>query len=242
MSLEKDASISSAIVLDVFSSIKEATDDFVVKNKMEGYRDDFLPRSDELAIIISCNATKELGYPIRTATSGSRLERVEHLPRYETLVNYMYGVLEKNACLIKIDGANITRTSIACPSSKIVHVLEGLLDGWPALDVDLKLMEITGMSFANCLSGEVDALQLLFGSVEGQTLMTNLYTRSPLFSTILVVYIVNDVSPVFVATAQKKLKEYPSVEFKVVDVEEEPDATLQNSHHMVICSNVIHAE
>ena len=54
---------SSAIVLDRFldrfRSIKEATDDLVVKHKTDSYCDGFLPRSDELAIVIFCNAFKD---------------------------------------------------------------------------------------------------------------------------------------------------------------------------------------
>ena len=61
--MPRNGSLSSAIVLDTFRSIKEATDDFVVKNKLDIHCDDFLPRSDELAIAIFCNAFEELGYP-----------------------------------------------------------------------------------------------------------------------------------------------------------------------------------
>lgn len=56
-----------------------------------------------------------------------------------------------------------------------------------------------------------------------------------------VVYTMTDVSSFFIATARPKFKEYPFVEFKVVDIEKEPDVKLRNSQHIVLGSNVIHA-
>ncbi|KAF2177292.1 methyltransferase domain-containing protein [Zopfia rhizophila CBS 207.26] len=284
----EDGSLSSAAVLDAFRSMREATDNFVVKNKIETYCSEFIPRSDELAIAIFCNAFEELGCPIRSAAPGTKLERIKHLPRHEKLIDYMYGALEKNAGLIETNGEEITRTSVACPSSEIEDILEDLLDDRPAQEWELGLMQRTGGSFAKCLSGKADPLQLLFGSDEGRTLMTNFYAKSPLFSTILqqlaafmekigstwpkdagplrvlevgagtggttfkivpvlarlgipVVYTMSDISSVFVSAAQKKLEEYPFVEYKVVDIEKEPDATLQKTQHIVLGSNVLHA-
>ena len=284
----EDGSLSSATVLDAFRSMREATDDFIVKNKIDTYCSEFIPRSDELAIAVFCNAFEELGCPIRSAAPGTKLERIKHLPRHEKLIDYMYRALEKKAGLIETNGEEITRTSVACPSSEIEDILEDLLDDRPAQEWELGLMHRTGESFAKCLSGKADPLQLLFGSDEGRTLMTNFYAKSPLFSTILqqlavfiekigstwpkdagplrvlevgagtgcmtfkivpvlarlgipVVYTMSDISSVFVSAAQKKLEEYPFVEYKVVDIEKEPDATLQNTQHIVLGSNVLHA-
>jgi 2-polyprenyl-3-methyl-5-hydroxy-6-metoxy-1,4-benzoquinol methylase len=288
MSAKQDDSFNPATVLGAFRSIKEATDDFIVENEFETYCNEFMPRSNELSIAIFCNAFEELGCPIRSTTSGSKLERIAYLPRHKKVVDYMYGVLEKNAGLVEINGKEITRTSIACPSKETEIMLEDLLDDRPAQDAELGLMRITGGAFAKCLSGKANALPLLFGSVEGRTLVSKLYAASSWSNTvhhqlevfiekicstwptnsgplrvlevgagtggttskivpvlarlgIPVVYTMSDVSSFFVATAQAKFKEYPFVEFVVVDIEEEPDAKLQNTQHIVLGSNVIHA-
>jgi SAM-dependent methyltransferase len=283
-----DASLSSAAIWEAFRSIKEATDDFIVKNKMDTYCEEFLPRSDELAIAIFCNAFEELGCPLRSAARGTKLERITGLPGREKLIDYMYGVLEKNAGLIEINGDEITRTSATCPGNGIEDLLEDLLDDRPGQEQELGLMEITGPAYAKCLSGNADPLQLLFGSVEGRTLMVNFYAKSALFNIVLqqlalfiekigstwpknagplrilevgagtggttfrmvpvlarlgipVVYTMSDIGSSFGAAAQTKLEQYPFMKFKVVDVEKEPDATLQNSQHIILGSNVLHA-
>lgn len=89
MPSKEDGSLSSATVLNTFRSIKEVTDDFVVKNKMETYCDEFTPRSDELAIAIFCNAFEELGCPIRSTAPGTKLERIKDLPRHEKVIDYI---------------------------------------------------------------------------------------------------------------------------------------------------------
>ena len=283
----KDVSLSSNDVLNAFRSMKTTTDEFIVQNMIEDYCDDYLPKSDELAIAIFCNAFEELGCPIRSAAPGERLEPIQHLPEHAKFASYMYFVLEKKASLIEVDGQGIIRTCIDCPSNKIEDMMESILDDWPALEAELRLMHLIGKSFSQCLSGKADALKILFGP-DGRDIMTDLYAKSPIFSImpqmlaafikkvgsiwtknvgplrilelgagtggttskivpvlahlgIEVVYTVSDVSASFLATTQTKFGGYDFVEFKVVNIEQEPDAALQNTQHIVLCSNVIHA-
>lgn len=184
MPSKESSSLDSVTALDAFGTIKEATDDYVVRNKMDTYCKEFLPRSDELAIAIFCNAFEELGHPIRSATAGTKVERIKPIPGRERLIDYMYAALE-HVGVVEINDEEVTRTMFPCPSNNIAEILENLLDDRPAQDAELRLMEVTGSVFAKCLSGKADALQILFGSNESRTLMSNFYARSALFSTVL---------------------------------------------------------
>ena len=285
----KEASaLNSATVLDAFRATRESIDDYIVKNKIDTYCSEFIPRTDELAIAVFCNAFEELGCPIRSAAPGTKLDPIKNIPRHEKFIKYMYNVLENKAGLIDIKGGEIVRTSVASPSSETEDMLEDLFDDMPEQQWELGLVQKTSGSFANCLSGKEDPLQLLFGSDEGRTLMANFYAKSPLFSTILqqwaaffedigsklpknagplrilevgagtggttfkivpvlarlgipVVYTMSDIGSVFLSAAQKKLEEYPFMEYRVVDIEKEPEEALRNSQHIVIGSNVFHA-
>ena len=181
----EEVPLDPKLVLDAFRYIKEASDDFIVKNKFDTYCAEFMPRSEELSIAIFCNAFEELGCPIRTAAPGTKLKRVEHLPRHKKVVDYIYKALEKNAGLIEINGEEVFRTSVPCPSNQTETMLENLLRDRPAQDAELQLMRTTGGAFGKCLAGKADVLPLLFGSVEGRALLTKLYATSTLSSTIL---------------------------------------------------------
>jgi len=49
-----------------------------------------------------------------------------------------------------------------------------------------------------------------------------------------------DLSPSLVTQASSTFKQYPFVEYKVVDIEKEPPLELQSSQHIVLGSNVVH--
>lgn len=181
----KEISLDADTVLEAFFSVKDSTDDFILKNNLQTYCAEFLLRSDELATAIFCNAFEELGCGIRSSGPGTKLHRIIHVPEHKKLVDYMLTVLDKNAGLVDVSGADITRTSIACPDENIDKLAEGLLLDRPEQDSEIKLMRTTGKNFANCLSGKMDAIQLLFGSLEGRILLDKLYATSNASATIL---------------------------------------------------------
>lgn len=56
-----------------------------------------------------------------------------------------------------------------------------------------------------------------------------------------VVYTVTDISSSLVAAARKRFKNYPFMEFKVVNIEATPDPKLLHSQHIVLATNCVHA-
>ncbi|KAJ3497705.1 hypothetical protein NLG97_g1700 [Lecanicillium saksenae] len=54
-------------------------------------------------------------------------------------------------------------------------------------------------------------------------------------------YTMSDISGSLVAAARKRFKSYPFVQFKVVDVESQPDPALIQSQHVILATNCIHA-
>ncbi|OBT53233.1 hypothetical protein VE04_06888 [Pseudogymnoascus sp. 24MN13] len=281
-------SLDAYDVLDAFSDTKSRTDKSIVANNLDTYSAEFLPRAEEIAVGVFCNALEELGCPIRSAVAESKLERVQPVPEHKKLVDHIYRVLESKAGLIKSDGTDLIRTSKGCPDTEISSQLENLVHDRPAQDAEIKLMRTVGESYGKCLSGEVDAVQLLFASAESRSLLDKLYATSDATSSLLqplkafiqevasswsasgqplrileigagtggttsillpalaqldvpLVYTMTDISPSLVTQASSTFKQYPFVEFKVVDIEKEPPRELQSNQHIVLGSNVVHA-
>ncbi|KAL7787159.1 S-adenosyl-L-methionine-dependent methyltransferase [Trichoderma ceciliae] len=184
----KDVSLDSDIVLDAFRDVKQATDDFIVNNHLDTYCDEFVPKSNQIAISIFCSVFEELGCPIRSAEPGTKLERIKHAPQHKKYVDYIYRVLEKNAGLIEIhdtDITRITRTSGESPSNDLGAMFDQLLQQRPAQDAEIKLMRLMSPKISKCLQGEGEAIHFLFGSREGRVLLDRLYATSDASSTIL---------------------------------------------------------
>ncbi|KAI0202676.1 methyltransferase domain-containing protein [Astrocystis sublimbata] len=184
----KETVLDADSVLDAFQNAKDRTDESIRKNNMSTYCADFLPRADELAIAIFCNAFENLGCKIRSAGPSTRLERPTYMPQHQKLIDHILEILEKDAGLIEKSvggGRELTRTSQPCPSVDITSLVEGLLRDRPAQDAEVKLMQITGTNFAECLSGKIDAIQLLFGASDGRVLLDRLYATSDASGTVL---------------------------------------------------------
>ncbi|EFQ35386.1 methyltransferase domain-containing protein [Colletotrichum graminicola] len=280
-------SLDAYAVLDAFSDIKSRTDQSIAANNLDTYSSEFLPRSEDIAVAIFCNALEELGCPIRSAASGDKLSRVRPAAEHKRLVDYIYRVLEARAGLILDDGNHLTRTSKACPDSDIDSLLDSLLRDRPSQDAEIKLMQTIGKSYGKCLSGEVDAVQLLFDAAESRSLLNKLYATSDATNSLLqplktfieevaagwsapsqplrilevgagtggttsvllptlarlgvpTVYTMTDISPSLVTQASSAFKQFPFVEFRVVDIEKEPPQELRCSQHIVLGSNVVH--
>ncbi|RDW76206.1 hypothetical protein BP5796_07027 [Coleophoma crateriformis] len=283
-------SLNRASVLNAFQNIKDATDDIILKNNMDTYCEEYLPRSNELAIAIVSQAFEILGCKAQSSAPGTQLALVESSPNHAKLINWMYKVLEE-AGLIEIKGKDknvIVRTSMPCPSDDLETLLEDLLDDRPGQSFELQIIEIVGPAYADSISGKTDAVNLLFSNDHGRALLSNFYAKSDLTSTVLdqlalflekfggtwkkengplrilevgagtggttwrmlavlkrlgipYVYTMTDIGSAFGAAAQAKLAQYPTAEFKVLDIEKEPEAELQHTQHIVFGSNVFHA-
>jgi SAM-dependent methyltransferase len=167
-------------MLAVFSETKRATDRFMTDYGLGGYVDKVLPKSTELCIAYICDAFEHLGSPLRSARPGQKLERIQYLPRHEQFVTLLYGLLEKEARLVDIDGPLITRTAISPPPKSADTLLQELVINSPDHAHDHRLTALTGTRLADCLTGKTDALQLIFGSAEGREIATAMYGQSPI--------------------------------------------------------------
>ena len=285
----EDGVLPASTVLDVFREVKWTTDDFIVKGQLGTYYDKVMPRSTELVIVYILNAFEQLGCHIRSAKQGSRLERVQYLPKHERFMNYIiYELLEKDARLIDIKGSEITRTAVAPPTKSAETLLEELLRDEPVHAAEHQLTALIGPKFADCLTGKEDGLQLIFGNPEGRQIVTDMYAKSPVTGIwiqqlayfleqlvarlpkngqplcilemgagtggttskvvpllarlgVPIKYTMTDLSGSLVAAARKRFKQYPFMEFKMLDIESEPESKFLQSQHIILATNCVHA-
>ncbi|PKX99601.1 polyketide synthase [Aspergillus novofumigatus IBT 16806] len=279
----------AAVATEVFASTKEATDSFIETYGLADYLDQVLPRSTELVVAHILEALEALGCPVGAVPPGGRLPKVTYLPKHERFMNLLYGLLEK-ARLIEIHdkGTSLIRTANPLPSTSAEALARELFSDYPEHISDHQLTHYTGKNLSDCLVGQADILQILFGSPECRTIMTNMYSRSPvnlvwikqmqsflegvwtqfrsndgpvrIFEMgagtgatteaiasliarlgIPAVYTVTDISTSFIARARKRFKQYPFMEFRAHDIEKAPPPELQNSQHVVLATNAVHA-
>ena len=172
--------IPASVILEAFGETKKLTDDFIQEHRMGDYVKSCLPKQTELCVAHIVEAFASLGCDLKSAKPGQQLERIQHLPTHDRLVEYLYMVLEKEARLIDINGQQITRTAISPPTKSADTLLVDLCRDHPDHANDHKLTYLTGSKLADCLTGKSDGIQLIFGSQEGRSLVSSLYGRSPI--------------------------------------------------------------
>lgn len=166
--------------LEAFAESKQLTDEFISEYKFGRYAEFVLPKQTELCIALVVEAFEKMGCSLRMGESGSKLERIRHVPKHKKFVDYMYIMLEKAAGLIKFDGSEMTRTAVSPPAKSAEGLLTELIQNFPDHANDHKLTHFVGSKLAECLTGVSDGIQLIFGSAEGRELVSHLYGRSPI--------------------------------------------------------------
>ncbi|KAL5333395.1 hypothetical protein BJX70DRAFT_406246 [Aspergillus crustosus] len=170
--------LSHETVMTAFGEAKKKTDDFIAEYRCADYMEQVLPKQTAFCIALVVEAFEKLGCFIKKATPGQILPRIPHTPKLARLADYLYRMLEKEARLIDIDGATITRTAVTVPSKSAADQLKDLLRDFPDHTWANKLTYLTGCKMAECLTGEQDGIKLIFGTPEGRELVTGLYGQS----------------------------------------------------------------
>ncbi|OXV11593.1 hypothetical protein Egran_00646 [Elaphomyces granulatus] len=178
--ITNDLSLSAEIILEVFEESKQATDRYIIENKLGNYVNHVMPKSTELCVVHIIDAFEELGCSLRSVKAGEKLERIKYLPRHQQFVDLLYNLLGKEARLIDTDGTQIIRTAISTPAKPADVLLQDLIRASPDHAYDHKLTSLTGNKLADCLVGKADGIQLIFGSPEGREIASGMYGQSPI--------------------------------------------------------------
>ncbi|KAL4786525.1 hypothetical protein BJX76DRAFT_355068 [Aspergillus varians] len=165
-------------VLHAFRETKALTDQFLADNKCSGRLLDFTPLLVKMCLVLTIEAFEALGSHIRSARTGDHLSRIEFDPQHEPLVEYLYCRLAE-ARLINLDGVTIIRTEEPAPTESSSALLNRIECEYPEYTGASKLTFYTGSRLASVLHGEQDGLQLIFGTPEGQRLVSWMYGDEP---------------------------------------------------------------
>ncbi|KAJ0416962.1 hypothetical protein BJY00DRAFT_316374 [Aspergillus carlsbadensis] len=173
-----DLHLPQTDVVQTFDEIKSRIDEFLADNQCSGRLHDFTPVQIELCLVLTLEAFNTLGSDIRGAHPDQRLARIEHDSQHASLVRYLYDRLVE-AGLVILDGATVIRTQRQAPSHSSTVILSRIEMEYPEYAGASKLTFYTGARLAEVLRGEQDGLQLIFGTQEGQRLVSWMYGEEP---------------------------------------------------------------
>ncbi|KAL2823450.1 hypothetical protein BDW59DRAFT_163230 [Aspergillus cavernicola] len=173
-----ELSLAHEDVLQAFGETKALTDQFLADNQCSGRLHDFTPLLVKLCVVLTLEAFDRLGSNIRAARPGEQFSRIKFDTHHESLVEYLYQRLLEYR-VIRLDEATVIRTDVPVPTESSCALLEQIERDYPEYADASKLTFYTGSRLASVLRGEQDGLQLIFGTPEGQRLVSWMYGEEP---------------------------------------------------------------
>ena len=170
--------LPASAVLEAFGESKLLTDQFIADYHCTGYMDTINPKQTQLCIALTLEAFEQLGCSMKTAEAGQRLERIQHAPQHNRLVQYLYEVLQTDGRLINIDGPTMTRTAVSAPIKSSKEIVDSLAKAYPDHNFANRLAYFCGSRLVDVLTGKLDGVKLIFGTDEGRDLVAGLYGDS----------------------------------------------------------------
>ncbi|KAL3462085.1 hypothetical protein BJX64DRAFT_288628 [Aspergillus heterothallicus] len=173
-----DLVLPHKVVVQSFEETKAQTDEFLATNQCSGRLHDFSPLQVELCLVLTLEAFETLGSNIRSAPASERLFRIQYHEQHDSLVQYLYGRLVE-AGLAILDGTMVIRTQTPAPKYSSKTILSQIEAHYPEYAGASRLAFYAGSNLAAVLRGEKDGLQLIFGTQEGQQLVSWMYGDEP---------------------------------------------------------------
>ncbi|EAW12177.1 putative polyketide synthase [Aspergillus clavatus NRRL 1] len=101
---------------------------------------------------------------------------------HKKLVRQFHRVLEDGE-LIFAFGEGFVRTHAPLDPTPAEHIYQAIVDLWPQHKAVTQLVRVIGAKLADCLRGEIDGLQLIFGDRDSKKLLEDMYENWPLLRT-----------------------------------------------------------
>lgn len=173
-------SITSAY--DSFQEIRYVYDKLAVGTKAANFWTQGYPPQRRLVLAYVVEAYAKLGCDLKAIQKGDPVPDVRSLPRHRQLVRQFYRVLEDGGLILATKGGFV-RTDILVDNTPAEDLYQGILDAYPQHAVVNKLIKVVGSELAECLVGEKDGLQLVFGNKANKHTLEDMYANWPLLRT-----------------------------------------------------------
>ncbi len=141
----------------------------------------FLPQQTQLGVVYIVEAFDKLGCRLKDVKEGDQIPIILYASRHEKLVSQIYGILKDYGILSQEGDGSWYRTQVPIPARPARVLYEELLHEHPRHASETQLLGRTGPHLAECLSGKLDPVSLIFQDATSRSLLEDVYTNAPIF-------------------------------------------------------------
>ena len=166
---------------DVFQRLRFDFEKHAEQVGAKGFWADVYPEQADLVCAYVVDAYHKLGCDIVNLAPGQQLCPIETLPRHRHLVAQLQNILVDSG-LLELSGMGssqgIVRSTRPFDAMPTGARHERMLQRHPLYACDTDLLRVAGARLAECLTGQLEPLSLLFGDKHHRELLSSFYSNS----------------------------------------------------------------
>ncbi|KAK1995067.1 beta-ketoacyl synthase domain-containing protein [Colletotrichum falcatum] len=143
-----------------------------------GFWDKVYPTQTRLVLAFVTESLARMGCKLDAMAPGQAVEVSNAHPRHGNLVAAIYKILEDGG-IAEARGGRFLRTPKRVDATPSWVIYDGLMKDHPLQGREHQLLQVAGSRLAECLTGAVDPLNLIFG--KSRRLLQDFYTNAPMF-------------------------------------------------------------
>lgn len=194
--VHKSVSSFASVAFELVATLKQEFDAIAFKTQFVGFNQSVYPAQQELVAAYVVEAFTSLGCPLGSLAPGQSVPAISVLPEHRKLEQQLYKLLEERDLIVQtVEGTHRTATPTPTACAQDLH--QSIVSHFPQHASEHQLLHTTGPRLAECLTGKVDPLSLLFRDKEARLLLEDVYTNAPMFKTgtiLLAQYLTNCLS------------------------------------------------
>lgn len=144
---------------------------------------DVFPTQSALVVQYVLTAFASLGCDVASVAPGATLPPMEALSKHAKVMVQLHEILATAGLLSKRADGVFIRTQLPVPTVPASALKDELLQKFPKHTSETMLLHSTGHQLADCLTGRVDPVSVLFGNASARELIGDVYTNAPMFKT-----------------------------------------------------------
>ncbi|KAJ5161072.1 Acyl transferase/acyl hydrolase/lysophospholipase [Penicillium capsulatum] len=165
-----------------FRDIQFAYDQLAKGTLTPNFWTEAYPHQRRLVLAYVVEAFAKLGCDLARLSPRDVVPVLPVLDRHRKLVRQYHRVLEDGG-LISAAEHGFVRTDVPVDSTLAEDIYQMVVDLWPQHKVVTQLVKVIGANLAQCLVGDIDGLQLIFGDRANKLLLEDMYENWPLLRT-----------------------------------------------------------
>lgn len=163
---------------------------YIEQTKFASFWEIVHPDQARLVQAYIVEAFRHLGLDLASLAAGEQLPlfKAKVLARHASLIKQLHRILLDNGLIAACssphelgdDESCFTRTSKPIDDMPAATLLQLMLDKFPQHASETMLMNVTGSVLAECLTGKVDPLRILFANRTNRAVMADVYEKAPM--------------------------------------------------------------